>query len=532
MRFLLLILAITALVYAPVMGLGFVSDDNGLIVNPATGVAGQTVLSVFQSDLWHFQDSQSGYYRPLMMLSLMLDHALFGDWAGGYHLHSLLWHLAAVFMVGRLLGSLFDTTRGAIGATIYALHPVVSETVCFISARNDSMALALGLGAVCLALPRTQSQTRLIGAATMAAAAVMSKENGIVVLGLLPLIDWARGFSKRHLDRHAALAAGAMTALCLREVVGPGVAHSPPLHAADMMADAKLNVLATMLAKITWPHPLTDSLHIAYLETANIPAVAALLFFLAYVAVVGGRWARIGLVFFCVALVPGALAVASRFLIGERYMAMPLIGLLIALCAICPRSPKLAWGLILMVPWAWSSNQRIADWTSDLDLARAAHTSQPTPYTAAWYGHELANEGHVEAALPLFDQATTTDRPTCDFSGEWIRASLAVNGPDAAVETARTVWKRRCAAAPGVRGMWALSLLKSGDIDGADALLMPRPERCDTSLALPVVTVLLKHNEADLAERCATQSGQSLAQLRPAALRLLQSDRDTDQADR
>ena len=80
--------------------------------------------------------------------------------------------------------------------------------------------------------------------------------------------------------------------------------------------------------------------------------------------------------------------------------------------------------------------------------------------------------------------------------------------------------------------MWALSLLKSGDIDGADALLMPRPERCDTSLALPVVTVLLKHNEADLAERCATQSGQSLAQLRPAALRLLQSDRDTDQVDR
>ena len=80
--------------------------------------------------------------------------------------------------------------------------------------------------------------------------------------------------------------------------------------------------------------------------------------------------------------------------------------------------------------------------------------------------------------------------------------------------------------------MWALSLLKRGDIDGADSLLMPRPDRCDASLALPVVTVLLLHNEEALAERCATQSGQTLALLRPAALRLLNSDRDTDEADR
>jgi hypothetical protein len=523
MRLLLIILAITAAVYAPVVNLGFVSDDNGLILNPATGIAQQTIGSVFQSDLWHFQESQSGYYRPLMMLSLMLDHTLFGDWAGGYHLHSLLWHLAATFLLGRLLTRLFDPMRGAIAAAVYALHPVVSEIVCFVSARNDSMALALGIGAVHLAAPRSASRNRLLAATALAAAAGLSKENGLVVLGLLPLIDWARGSGSRGWNRHAALTTGAMIALFLREVAGPGLNHSPPMNAAAMMADTKLTVLGTMMAKLTWPTPLTDSLHLAYLGPANLPAAAAMVFLIGFIAVVGGRWAQCGLVFFFVALVPGLMAVASRYLIGERYLAMPLVGLLISLVAICPRSPKLIWFLVLMAPWAWTSHQRIADWTSDLTLARSAHEALPSAYTAAWYGHELARDGQTEAAIPLLDHATASTPPTCDFAAEWIRAELAVRGPDAAIGVAQSIWERRCAAAPGVRGMWAQTLLEAGDLDGAATILSPRPEQCDASLAIAMVTVDLIHEQTAAAKRCAAESGLPLAELQPAVNRLVKT---------
>ncbi len=523
MRLLLIILAITAAVYAPVVNLGFVSDDNGLILNPATGIAQQTLGSVFQSDLWHFQESQSGYYRPLMMLSLMLDHTLFGDWAGGYHLHSLLWHLAATFLLGRLLTRLFDATRGAVAAAVYALHPVVSEIVCFVSARNDSMALALGIGAVHLAAPRLASRNRLLAAMLLAAAAGLSKENGLVVLGLLPLIDWARGSGSRGWKRHAALATGAMIALFLREIAGPGLNHSPPMNAAAMMADSKLTVLGTMMAKLTWPTHLTDSLHLAYLGPVNLPAAAAMVFLIGFIAVVGGRWAKIGLVFFFVALVPGLMAVASRFLIGERYLAMPLVGLLISLAAICPRSPRLVWLLVLMTPWAWASHQRVSDWTSDLTLAQSAHDALPSPYTAAWYGHELSRDGQAEAAIPLLDLATASTPPTCDFAAEWIRSELAVRGPDAAVEIARTVWDRRCAAAPGVRGMWAQALLEAGDLDGANTILSPRPEQCDASLAIALVTVHLLHGQTAQAKRCAAESGLQMAKLQPAVNRLVES---------
>jgi len=507
MRLLALIIALTGLIYAPVVNLGFVSDDNGLIVNATTGVASHTVLSVFHQDLWHFQDSQSGYYRPLMMLSLLFDSAVFGDWAGGYHLHSLAWHLLVVFLLGRLLGSVFDPTRGAIAAAVYAVHPLVTESVCFISARNDSMALAFGFLAVLLASPRNSGSIRLVAGTVCACASLLAKENGLIVLLLLPLMDWAEERTERGWHRHAALATGAFSALFVREIVGPGLHHAPPLDAAQLVSESKLAVVGTMIAKIPWPVPLTDSLHIAYLNPVNLPALAAAALFVFYTAVFGGRWGRVGLVFFCAAIVPGVIAVASRFLIGERYLVMPLIGLLISFAAVCPASKRLPWALVLMTPLAAVSHERIRDWTSDLTLAESAYTQHQTPYTAAWYGHELAATQRISEALPLLNEATAGHPPTCAFAAEWIHAERVVNGPKAAIEAAQTVWERRCARGPGVRGAWAQALLESGDVSGADALLTPRPTPCDRSLAAAMVTLHSLLNDVDEAQRCAEEAG-------------------------
>ena len=68
------IIALTALAYGSVATLGFVSDDHGLITHPITGIGQQTVSQIFTQDLWHFRGRANCYYRPLMMLSLKVDH--------------------------------------------------------------------------------------------------------------------------------------------------------------------------------------------------------------------------------------------------------------------------------------------------------------------------------------------------------------------------------------------------------------------------------------------------------------------------
>jgi protein O-mannosyl-transferase len=506
MRVLVLIVIVTLLTYAGVVDLGFVSDDHGLITHPQAGIGSQTLSAIFTGDLWHFQQSQSGYYRPLMMLSLMADHSLFGLEAWGYHLHSLLWHLGAVVLLSHLFGHLFGNERGLIVAGIYAVHPLVAEQVCFISARNDSMALSLGLGALLMVLPRHATRARCLAATALAAAACLSKETAIVVLCLLPMFDWARHRALLGWHRYAALVAGITTAFFVREVIGPGLLHAPQMHGATVFQSERLSIMATLLGKLVWPLPLTDSLHIAYLNNLPLPAVFGGAFLMVFLWVVGGRWSRVGLTFTWLSLIPGLLATASRFVIGERYLTLPLLGLAIAIAGAAPRHRRIPVWLLLLVPWAIASHDRVADWRTDLSLAKAAYSVTATPYTAAWLGHELKREDRIDEAAPYYDEATSGNPPTCDFAGEWISATRQHAGASRALAVASIVWDRGCASGPGVRGAWAEAHIAAGDIDGARQILTPRPARCDATLAVAMVSLaLIDGNTAD-AKRCAQSS--------------------------
>ena len=521
MRPLHIIITLTLVVYASVAGLGFVSDDHGLITHPATGIAQQSLGQIFSSDLWHFQESQSGYYRPFMMLSLKLDNLIFGEWAGGYHLHSLAWHLGCIWLIGTLFGRLMGQDRGVLAAGIYAFHPLITEQVAFISARNDSMATALALAALWQVGSRHATKRQCVTATLLACAACLSKETGIVVLGLLPLLDWARRRDAVGVHRYAAIVTGITTAFFVREMLGPGLLHTPPMGGADLVASERLSLLSHLMGKLVWPWPLTDSTHLAYLGTLNPAPMCVALALLFALALLGGRWARAGVVFALMSLVPGMLAVASRFLVAERYLGLAVLGLAVAIAAAAPRSKRLPWALILALPWAWTVHQRISDWTTDLSLAQAAHRDAPTPYTAAWLGHELGRADQAQAALEHLEQATAGTPPTCDFASEWIRLARGVEGPEAGLAAANKIWDRGCAGGPGVRGEWALTHLEGGDVDAARKILTPRPTTCSPSLAVPVVVISLLDGGLEQAKHCARTAKVPQQHLKPEVDRLL-----------
>ena len=139
-------------------GSGFVWDDHLLIEANENIDSLSKIPQMFERDLWEgtpaFRDKGSGYYRPLMTLSLATDHAIFGLNPMGYHLHSLFWHLLCLFLFGRLLKRhLKSTAAVAAGMALFAFHPLQVEAVMFISSRNDLMAGA-GLMATLLLLER------------------------------------------------------------------------------------------------------------------------------------------------------------------------------------------------------------------------------------------------------------------------------------------------------------------------------------------------------------------------------------------
>ena len=81
------------------------------------------------------------------MLSLLLDFTIFRtEFAWGYHLVNLLFHLANTVLLFRCLRLMTGAVgRSATVAALFALHPLHVESVAWISERKDVLSTLFGL---------------------------------------------------------------------------------------------------------------------------------------------------------------------------------------------------------------------------------------------------------------------------------------------------------------------------------------------------------------------------------------------------
>ena len=77
-------------------------------------------------------------WHPLTWISHMLDWQMYGSWAGGHHLTSVLLHAATAI----LLFLAFRRMTGRLGcsalvAVLFAIHPLRAESVAWVAERKD-----------------------------------------------------------------------------------------------------------------------------------------------------------------------------------------------------------------------------------------------------------------------------------------------------------------------------------------------------------------------------------------------------------
>lgn len=127
-------------------------------------------------------------YRPLLAVSAGLDRTLWGARTGGFHLTSLLAHLAAVLLLWRLAWWLTGSRGAAFAAAaLLAVHPSAAEAVAFVSARMDVL-VGLGLAATLLLLRgclRPGGGFRLMGALACFALTLCAKETAVAVPAII-----------------------------------------------------------------------------------------------------------------------------------------------------------------------------------------------------------------------------------------------------------------------------------------------------------------------------------------------------------
>jgi hypothetical protein len=75
-------------------------------------------------------------FRPLTSLLMSADYRVFGGWAVGYHLHSIVWFSILLLLVRVLFRRVLDPTTALLALTVFALSPCLSQPAGWLAARH------------------------------------------------------------------------------------------------------------------------------------------------------------------------------------------------------------------------------------------------------------------------------------------------------------------------------------------------------------------------------------------------------------
>jgi len=346
--------ALVALVYARALPGPFVFDDRSAIV------ANESLRSLWPLGPVLAQPpdlTTSG--RPVVALSLALDHALHALDARGYRATNLALHPLCALLVAAVLRRTLRGPRLAerfgaqadglafAAALLFAVHPLASEVACYASARTESL-VALFLLATLYAAIRARTSARPWGWVGLAVACAVlgmaSKEVMVSAPILVALHDAvflrAPEDARERQVRNAlwgGLAASwlVLLALVLGEPRGESAGFSLWVTPLVYLAN-QCRVLPEYLLRVVWPDPLRIDYGLpepiglgdAWLGFAFLSALALLSLYALW------RWPAAGFVgVACFAiLAPSSSFVPIPSEVGaERRMYLPLAAIL-SLC--------------------------------------------------------------------------------------------------------------------------------------------------------------------------------------------------------
>ncbi|MDB4349746.1 tetratricopeptide repeat protein [Omnitrophica bacterium] len=206
-----LIVIIGLAVYGNSLRGEFLLDDIHLVKNNAYIKSPSNIPRIFTKYVG--SGMKYSFYRPLQIFTYLTDYSLYRLDVKGYHLSSTITHILValcVFWLGYLLCNNWEASL--LAGILFAVHPVHTEAVSYISGRADPLAALFMLLSFILYIKYFVSRT--IGLFIMMLLcyilALLSRENVLIFPALLLLYHYA---FKRKLEVKAFLLVLAVTLL-------------------------------------------------------------------------------------------------------------------------------------------------------------------------------------------------------------------------------------------------------------------------------------------------------------------------------
>jgi tetratricopeptide (TPR) repeat protein len=345
-----LALVVSATCYLNALPNQFVLDDRPIVeTNPTV----RTVdwVGALRSGYWG-NNTHEGIYRPATIFSLSIDYALWKLWPPGYHLTNLVLHAVSGFLLFLLCASLVGAGPVPLFAMlIFLVHPAHSEAVTAAIGRAELLSAAFFLGAWLLF-----RRGQLLGATVVFFLALLSKENTIVLPGVLLLDRWLSREPRSKTFRDVAIvSAAALAYLALRfAVLGElGIPAAAQYMSGQLSYGARVmtsgRVFLEYLRLTFFPLRLAGDYDYNSIPIADVSSWDAWLGLLLAALSLGAGfvlWRRrppagLGILLAFAALAPvSGLFLPLGVLLAERFLYLPLLGLSLSAAVLIGALPQ------------------------------------------------------------------------------------------------------------------------------------------------------------------------------------------------
>jgi tetratricopeptide (TPR) repeat protein len=560
----LALLSLTLLAFSNSFSAGFTLDNKGLLRDPRILQATAENMGLILRHSYWWPSGESGLYRPFTTFTYLTNYAILGnrDQPAGYHWVNLLLHASNVALVFLLMLRLVrQFWMSVFIAALWAVHPVLTESVTNIVGRADLLAGLATLGGFLMYLKSTETvgwrrAVWLFGLMAATAVGVISKESAVCVLGVIVLYEliWWRERRRRGALLLGCAATAIPIAVMLYQRAAVLAASLPaefpytdnPIVGADFWIGrlTAISVIARYVWLIVWPATL--SCDYSYPE---IPLASGTLgdwvswtAVFSLIALVAFLYRRSRTAFFLACFAALTFLPMSNLLfpigtiMAERFLYLPSIGalacLVMAIYAVSRHAGFAGLAPVIMsliiVALAIRTWVRNSDWHDDLAIATSSLKASPNSFKLHRQMGELlfgadrtleniergTNEAEESVALldTLPDSRKVADA-YCLTGGYYLIRADAINKPQEYQRAIQTLL--RCAAID--RSVRAAYLQKFEASPHRNSIAF-MPASGDPQPHLMLSIAYLRLNDTDRAADAAKQALELLPR-NPAAFR-------------
>ncbi len=409
-----ILFVLSVLLYANTLGHQYTQDDAIVIYDNMyveQGVKGIPGLLTKDTFFGFFKVEgkanlvSGGRYRPLTPIMFAIEWQIYktikGESADIKKMQPFLGHLISVLLYGLLTVLIFSTLFrllshseyqesalkvSFIAALLFAVHPIHTEAIANIKGRDEIVALLASVYALYLVLKSIdlKSNKYLLGSSIIFFLGLMSKENTITYLAVIPLALYLFRSTTMMtaIKKTLPLLGATILFLVVRTAVLGNSFGAEPM---ELMNNPYLKIVnntyvpfdfgeksATIMFTLGkyinlmfFPHPLTHDYYPRHVEVMNWGNVTVILSLVMYLIMTAAGFmflkknkiASFSILYFLI-----TLSIVSNivFPIGtnmsERFMFMPSIGFALFIAALIAKlkNEKLAYGLLLVLIFALS----------------------------------------------------------------------------------------------------------------------------------------------------------------------------------